>query len=205
MTDQTYIDTSPKSKINGYMVSQNVLAAIREASTAVGIEFGFLMAMAAQESGFNPNARPPINPATGQRYSSALGLYQFLDATWAQMVQVYGAQYGIGPDDRTTPRASALIGAQYSKDNAAYLGRHGITQVGDAEMYIAHFLGQGGATEFLSAYYRDSTQSAANIVPAAARANPTVFYRNGTPKSLADVYAFYQNKITPMATAFQNV
>jgi hypothetical protein len=197
------MDTSSTQIINGYRVSQDVLTAIRDASTTVGVDFGFLMAMAAQESGFNPNARPPVNPATGARYSSAVGLYQFLDATWSQMVQVYGAMYKVGLNDRTIPRASALIGAQYAKDNAAYLQKHGIT-VGRTEMYIAHFLGQGGACTFLTAYYRDSTQAAANVSPAAARANPTVFYRNGAPKTCQDVYAFYKNKIEPMAVAFAN-
>jgi hypothetical protein len=35
----------------------------------------------ASESGFDPSIRPPINPKTGKRPSSAVGLIQFLDDT----------------------------------------------------------------------------------------------------------------------------
>lgn len=199
--DQNYEDSSPKVSINGYKVSQTVLAAIKEASSRTGVDFGFLMAMCAQESAFNPNARPGINPKTGQRYSSAVGLYQFLNSTWESMVKIYGGKYKVGINDRTIPSASAIMGAQFAKDNSVYLKGKGHT-VGRTEMYMAHFLGQGGANSFLSAMKRDPAGRADAVLPAAAKANPSVFYRNGAPKSLGDVYKFYKNKIEPMAVAF---
>jgi hypothetical protein len=187
--------------ITQYKIPSTVLSAIREAHRLTEINFGFLMAMCAQESAFVPDARPGINPKTGRRYSSALGLFQFLDATWAGMVKTYGKQYGIGLGDRTIPRASAIMGALFAKDNAAFLTRKG-HKVGRTEMYIAHFLGMGGANDFLNAMARNSKASAAAANPSAAKANPSIYYKNGVPRSLSEVYMFFQGKIVPKADAF---
>src|SRR5206468_6118177 len=64
-----------------------ISAAVREASTRTGVDFAYLMAQAAQESGFKPDARA----ATG----SAAGLYQFIDSTWLDLVRQHGAKHGL--------------------------------------------------------------------------------------------------------------
>jgi soluble lytic murein transglycosylase-like protein len=78
-----------------------------------GVDPGFMLAMAKQESGFNPNAKAPT--------SSATGLYQFTRGTWRTMVDKYGAQYGIGLGDINDPKANAIMGGLYAKDNKAEL------------------------------------------------------------------------------------
>ena len=61
-----------------------VLQSIREASRASRVDFGYLMAQAAQESGFQSDAKAAT--------SSATGLYQFTDATWLAMVRLSSMQ-----------------------------------------------------------------------------------------------------------------
>jgi hypothetical protein len=54
---------------------------------------------------------------------------------------------------------------------------------------MAHCRGPAGATRFLKARDADPSQSAASVMPAAARANHWVFYdKNGNPRSLEQVY-----------------
>jgi hypothetical protein len=64
--------------------SHEVQEAITFASYDVGVDYGYMMAMAAQESGFNPTATAET--------SSATGLYQFLNATWLEMLYRYGVK-----------------------------------------------------------------------------------------------------------------
>ena len=47
-----------------------------------------MMAQAAQESSFQPDAKAST--------SSATGLFQFIDSTWLNSVKQYGAKYGLG-------------------------------------------------------------------------------------------------------------
>jgi len=68
-----------QTKIGGYAIDSEVLSGIRQASKKTGVDFGYLMAQAAQESSF----QPAVKAAT----SSATGLYQFLDSTWLGMVR----------------------------------------------------------------------------------------------------------------------
>ncbi len=69
-------------------VDPAIVRNVRQASLATSSDFGLLMAQAQQESGFNPDAKA----ASG----SAAGLFQFIDSTWLDMVQRFGAKYGIG-------------------------------------------------------------------------------------------------------------
>ena len=60
-----------------------VEAAIQRASSATGVDFGYLMGAATRESGYNPNAKA--------KTSSATGLFQFLDQTWLATLKQHGA------------------------------------------------------------------------------------------------------------------
>jgi soluble lytic murein transglycosylase-like protein len=94
-----------------------------------GVDPGFMLAMAKQESGFNPNAKAPT--------SSATGLYQFTRGTWNTMVKKYGAQYGISYGDINDPKANAIMGGLYAKDNKNELENSlGITA--EPPIYILH-------------------------------------------------------------------
>lgn len=193
--------------------SENVVQAIRNASAKTGVSFDYLMNKAKQESSFDPNAKAGS--------SSATGLFQFIDSTWLQAVRSYGDQFGIGnladkitvdnkgrpqvTDDQTRqqilalrkdPAVAANITAAMSKDNASYLENSLGGKVGTGDLYMAHFLGLGGAEKFLKAKQANAFQPAADIFPAAASANHNVFYdASGRKKTLDEVYRFFADKM----------
>ena len=82
--------------IGGHRVSDQVLDAVRLASRHTGADFDFMLAKAAQESGFRADAQAAT--------SSATGLYQFIDSTWLGMIKEHGADYGLGR------QAAAIVG-----------------------------------------------------------------------------------------------
>ena len=90
---------------------------------------------------------------------------------------------------------SALMAAELARDNSAglkgFLGR----DPEPAELYLAHFLGLGGAQTFLGAYRTDAGQSAAALLPKAAGSNRAIFYENGRARSVAEVMSLLQTKV----------
>lgn len=179
--------------------SQGVVQAIKTASAATGVNFAYLVQQAAAESSFNPAAKA--------RTSSASGLYQFLESTWMQMVERYGDKHGIETDGksrrdilalRNDPKAASLMAAEFAGENERVLNSHWGGKVGSTELYLAHFLGAGGASSFLKAKDANGMQPAAQIFPAAAKSNRNVFYdvRSGRAKSLDEVYAFFDKKFS---------
>jgi len=182
-----------------------VEAAIQRASSATGVDFGFLLGAAKRESGYNPAAR--------SQTSSATGLFQFVDQTWMATLKKHGAKYGYaryaeliqqGPDGRfhidgaearkavmdlrLDPHAAALMAGELTSDHASYLrGRVGRSPTA-GELYAAHFLGPQGSAKLIEAA-RDTPQaSAAALFPDAAAANRAIFYRGGRPASVSEVY-----------------
>jgi hypothetical protein len=192
---------------------REVQQAIRQASASTGVDFSYLMAKAAAESSFNTNAEA--------RTSSAKGLYQFIDQTWLTMVKRHGADHGLGQyadaieqgangrmtvsdpelkqeilDLRFDPSASASMAAEFARENGDYIEAKLGREANATDLYMAHFLGAGGAAKFLSAMEKNPTADAASLVPQAAAANRNVFYdrKTGEAKSLGEVYDFFANK-----------
>lgn len=188
-------------------------AAIRQAAARSGVDFSYLYNQARVESGLNPNARAGNSTATG--------LFQFLDQTWLGMVDRHGAANGLGwaanaiqrdrsgritvsdpavrrqiLDLRRDPDAASAMAAAYARDNQAHLeGRLG-RPMQSVDLYMAHFLGAGGATKFLRAHAATPHAAAASSFPDAARANRNVFYkRDGTPRSFNEVRDFMAGKL----------
>jgi hypothetical protein len=180
-------------------------SAIRQAALSTGMDFSYLLGQARIESGFNPNARA--------RTSSATGLFQFVEQTWLATVKQHGAEHGLGwaaaaiekgpngryriadpaarqaiLDLRKDPTAAASMAAEFASDNRDYLERHLGRPAEAVDLYLAHFLGAGGASKFLAAQAADPTAAAASVVPAAARANRAIFYnKDGSARTLAEV------------------
>lgn len=183
-----------------------VEAAIQRAANATGVDFGFLMKTAGRESGMNPKARAPT--------SSAAGLFQFVEQTWLSTLKQHGSKYGYARyadlisrgadgryrvdspearravmDLRLDPHASSLMAGELASDHAAYLrGRTGRSPTA-GELYAAHFLGPSGSARLIEAVENTPGASAAALFPDAARANKSIFYRDGRPASVAQVYA----------------
>lgn len=197
----------PSTIIGGHRVSEQVLGAVREASRRTGADFGYMLANAARESGFRADAQAET--------SSATGLYQFIDSTWLQMVRDHGAEHGLGglasqivdgPDGtpvvadpatrqrildlRRDPRLNAVMAGEFAIANRRHLERTVGGDIGATELYLAHFLGAKAAETFLEARRATPERAAAELFPAAARANRAVFFdhETGAPRSLEAVY-----------------
>lgn len=188
-------------------------AAIQQAAARTGVDFDYLVGQARIESGFNPNARA--------RTSSATGLYQFIDQTWLSTVHKHGDKHGLGwaadavrrgssgrfhvsdpgmrqaiMDLRRDPTAASSMAAEFASDNQAHLEGSLGRPVESVDLYLAHFLGAGGAEKFLRAHDANPNGAAASILPAAARANRSIFYdRGGTPRSFAEIRERFAAKL----------
>lgn len=195
-----------------------VEGAIQRAAKATGVDFGFLMKTAGRESGLNPQARSGA--------SSAAGLFQFVEQTWLSTLKQHGSKYGYARyaqlitkgadgryhvegaearravmDLRLDPHASSLMAGELAADHAAYLrGRTGRAPT-SGELYAAHFLGPQGSARLIEAVENTPGAVAANLFPEAARANKSIFYRDGRPASVAQVYANLAKAAGPAAPA----
>ena len=124
----------------------NVKDLIVATAKMTGVDPSLLATMCGIESSFRIKAKPKPNT------SSAKGLFQFVSGTWKEKLKRYGAKYGINPSTPPTdPRANALMAAEYIKENASYLEDRLGRQPNDNDLYMAHFLGGGGAVKLLSA------------------------------------------------------
>ncbi|MBM3513769.1 MAG: hypothetical protein FJX59_08640 [Alphaproteobacteria bacterium] len=199
-------------RIAGATVPRATLRGIQVASADSGVNFQYLLAKAAQESSFDADA--------GAKTSSAKGLFQFTKGTWLGVVKRHADELGLGelasrilgsPGqqlrvlDKTTedkllglrsdPEMSARAAAAFARDNALAL-EGALGRAPDApDLYLAHFLGAKGATQMLSAADDAPNIYAAHLMPAAARANPAVFYGpSGAPRTVADVVGLIRDR-----------
>lgn len=199
-------------------IPKAVLGAIKNASAKTGVDFSYLMAQASAESSFNPKARA--------KTSSATGLFQFLDQTWLQMVKNHGAKHGMADEaDKITltksgravvkdatdrhdilnlrkdPEKASLMAAEMAAENGNVLQARLGRKVDAADLYMAHFLGAGGATQFLKTLAKAPQKQADALLPDAAKANKAVFYdrAGGKARSVSDVYALLGGKFSDKA------
>ena len=192
--------------------TQRVTSAIQTAAARTGIDFDYLLGQAKVESGLNAAARAGT--------SSASGLYQVIESSWLAVVKKHGAEHGLGwaADSigktaggrytvaggnraailalRNNPEVASLMAAEHAGDNKEVLeGTLGREATG-TDLYMAHFLGLGGAKQFLRAMQSNPDKSAASLFPGAARANRGVFFeRDGSARSLSDVYQRFASKL----------
>ena len=183
-----------------------VTGAIRQAAQATGTSFQYLLATAQVESGLNPQA--------GASTSSARGLFQFVEQTWLGTLKQAGPALGYGQyaaaitktasgryevSDptmrsqilklRNDPTANAVMAGAFTKANAELLSQRLGRSPSEGELYIAHFLGAGGAARLISLAADTPQASAASYFPNAAQANPSIFYdrSTGRPRTMAQV------------------
>ncbi|XUM20427.1 lytic transglycosylase domain-containing protein [Bradyrhizobium oligotrophicum S58] len=214
------VDASNSSS-TGFLdgVRAKVAGAIKQAADSVGTSFEYLLSTAKMESDFNPTA--------GASTSSARGLYQFIDQTWLGTVKEAGADLGYGQyadaitrtssgdytvSDpamrqaimklRDDPQASSAMAAALTQSNSFQLtGKIGRRPT-DAELYMAHFMGVGGAAKLITSTQETPNASAARMFPSAAAANRPIFYdRDGQARSVSQVYAVLNTRYAGAANS----
>ena len=196
-----------------------IAGSIKQAASTTGASFEYLLATAKMESNFNPKASAST--------SSARGLFQFIDQTWLGTVKEAGSQLGYGkyadaisknsdgsysvsdPTARAAimklrddPNAASSMAAVLTQSNSFKLtGRIG-RRPSDAELYMAHFLGVGGAAKLVSNAEDNPQASAAAMFPKAAAANQSIFYdRSGQPRSVSEVYSVLNSRYVGAANS----
>ena len=172
-----------------------------------GVSFQYMLTTAKMESDFDPTA--------GATTSSAHGLYQFIDQTWLGTVKEAGTQLGYGNysdaitrtssgtytvDDpamkrsimklRDDPEAASSMAAALTQSNSfkltGLLGR----RPSDSELYMAHFMGVGGAAKLIANAEDNPQAVGARLFPNAASANRSIFYaKDGRARSVSEVYS----------------
>src|SRR3954469_14226951 len=206
------VDTSNAMAAAGVDPSRlKIAGSIKQAASTTGASFEYLLATAKMESDFNPKA--------GASTSSAHGLFQFIDQTWLGTVKEAGSQLGYGkyadaitknpsgtysvsdPAARTAimklrddPDAASSMAAVLTQSNSFKLtGKIGRRPT-DSELYMAHFMGVGGAGKLISNAEDNPNASAARLFPNAAAANRSIFYdRSGQGGRVSEVYSVLEN------------
>ena len=188
-----------------------VTGAIRHASKMTGTNFQYLVATAQVESGFNPGAAAAT--------SSARGLFQFIEQTWLATLKEQGGALGysqvanaierapsgqyVVSDSRlnerimklrSDPTANAVMAGAYTKANAAKLAERLGRNATEGELYVAHFLGSNGASRLISLAEARPGVRADEVFLGPAKANPSIFYDRGRPRSVAEVYRVLVNR-----------
>src|SRR6266700_3357308 len=184
-----------------------IAGAIKQAASTTGTSFEYLLATAKMESNFNPTASATT--------SSARGLYQFIDQTWLGTVKEAGPQLGYGKyadaitksasgnysvSDpaardaimklRDDPDAASSMAAVLTQSNSFKLTGDIGRRPTDAELYMAHFMGVGGAAKLISNAEDNPQAVGARLFPNAASANRSIFYaRDGRARSVSEVYS----------------
>jgi len=186
-------------------VPQSLAYVLTAAGDRNGVDFDYLLQTAMRESSLNPQAKAQT--------SSAVGLFQFLEGTWLQVMKEEGPRLGYGKIAgeiersgdgtyvvrdparraeilklREDPKIAADLAAAFTRINGDYLMQRFGRMPSAGELYIAHFLGAQGAERMFTAGLRDPDQIAANLFPRQAEANRAIFYSNGQPRTIREVY-----------------
>jgi hypothetical protein len=196
-----------------------IAGSIKQAASTTGTSFEYLLATAKMESDFNPKA--------GASTSSAHGLFQFIDQTWLGTVKEAGSQLGYGkyadaitkspsgsysvsdPAARTAimklrddPDAASSMAGVLTQSNSFKLTGSIGRRPTDAELYMAHFMGVGGAGKLISNAEDNPQASAAGMFPSAAAANRSIFYdRAGSARSVSQVYSVLATRYASAANS----
>ena len=214
------VDTTSATAAAGVDPTRAKIAgSIRQAASTTGASFEYLLATAKMESNFNPKAAATT--------SSARGLFQFIDQTWLGTVKEAGAHLGYGkyadaitknpsgsysvsdPDARAAimklrddPDAASSMAAVLTQSNSFKLtGKIGRRPT-DAELYMAHFMGVGGAGKLIQNAEDNPNASAARMFPNAAAANQSIFYdRSGQARSVSQVYSVLNTRYAAAANS----
>lgn len=203
-------------RVQPIKISPSLATIIGNAGNKSDVDFDYLVQTAVRESSLNPQAKAST--------SSAVGLFQFLEQTWFDVMKSDGARLGYAEyanaitrnadgeltinngalrkkvlELREDPQIAADLAAAFTKTNGAFLKERFGRMPSAGELYIAHFMGAGGAEKLFEAGLKDPTQIAAELFPRQAKANPTIFYDGGQPRTIEELYRALVSKHTDVA------
>ena len=157
------------------------------AAEVTGAEPAYMLALADKESTFDYQAKA--------KSSSAVGLFQFLEGTWLRALKAYGAKHGFGaaadaitvvrgrpvvsdPENkpwimslREDPYLSALMAGEMINRSRELLSKQSERRLTSGDLYLAHFLGDGGASRMLKLVEQRPEEKAPR--PSRRRLEPT--------------------------------
>jgi len=207
-----------RSDADRFGMDRGVVAAIRLSSVRTGVDFSYLMKLAAAESNFEPTSE--------SKASSATGMYQFTRDTWLNTLKTHGAKYGLADYAakieyyvtrggyrrpvvrdksvyehllalRKNPRISAMMAAESVRDNQQKLAYSFEREPTQADLYLTHFLGTDGAITFLKSMEQNPGVFAVDIFPEAARSNRSIFHpKVCNPRTVDEVYELFGKKFS---------
>lgn len=129
--------------------------------------------------------------------STAAGLFQFTEGTWNQMTKEMGKNYT--SRDRFDPKKAAEVAQYFTQRQSGQLEKALGRKPTDGELYMAHFLGAGGAIKFLTAMQKNPNSPASEGAdPGQISANRTIFYEDGGKgkmRTLSQVYGMMSKKL----------
>ena len=202
-----------------FRIDHGVVAAIRLSSLRTGVDFAYLMKLAATESNFEPESEAET--------SSATGLYQFTHDTWLNALKKHGTKYGLVADYaakieyyttwsgyqrpllrdksmyehllalRKNPRVSAMMAAESVRENQQKLAHSLDREPTETDLYLTHFLGADDAITFLQSLERSPGKHAVELFPEAASSNHDIFHpETCAPRTVDEVYSLFGEKFT---------
>jgi hypothetical protein len=189
------VNTIPEPAGDGWEANRATLMA---AANMVGVDPALAASIAGVESSWKPHARPYKNPKDPSKgvLSSAASYYQVINSTWKYLMDKYADKYGIHPDTtQADPRANALLGLEYIRENINTIKSAVNRPITDTDVYLAHFLGPGGAKRFLSA--PGGAAATLHVGSDQASSNPGIFFdSSGRPRTVNEVYRDFERKLT---------
>jgi hypothetical protein len=209
--EEASVDPNEIIPFSGRNVPRWLVHSILKAAHVTGVDPVYMMTLADVESSLSPMAKAPT--------SSAQGLFQFIDRTWLEVVNIHAADYGFGAAAeairvvngdpvvvnekdrewvmslRQDPYFSALMAGELIKDVERALQAQGERELAEAELYLAHFLGAGSAVRFLEVLDENPNMSASRLFPKAAKANAGLFMDGKGRKRRAVTVAELYNRI----------
>ncbi|MGD9838711.1 MAG: lytic transglycosylase domain-containing protein [Afipia sp.] len=196
-----------------------IAGSIRNAASATGASFEYLISAAKIESNLNPKAQAST--------SSARGLYQFIEQTWLGTVKEAGSAFGYGKyadaitksdsgrysvaDSSTReeilklrddPALNAAMAGVLTQSNSFKLTGMIGRRPTDSELYMAHFMGVSGASRLITRAEDSPGLSGPAMFPSAAAANRSIFYnRDGSARSVSQVYSVLTSRYEAAANS----
>lgn len=190
------------TRYNNPSLPPRLNAAITRASQMFGVSPAYLAATAKREYGMFLTGDPDridYGRGNAEGASSATGVFQFINDTWLGVLDDprFQAATGLSTegmsrqqklDLRGDVELATMGGAFFTAQNDAQARRALGRNPTDQERYMSHFMGAGGASRLFRMMKANPNVIAADMFPKGAKANPTVYYDNGRPRTVQELY-----------------